>query len=169
MTTPAILFDYAGWSAAFPAFANISPSDAQSYYDTAAMYCANSTTNPAFCTQVAQGSTSVPLLQRLLWLLTCHLAWLGAFRDANGNPSSTGTVPAPPLVGRVSSASEGSVSISSELETNGYPIPAFFTQTPWGLQFYQATAQFRTAIYVANPVRVYGAIYPSRGGRRGMY
>lgn len=132
MAIPAVTFNYAAWVAAFPQFKGINSSDAQMYFDGASTICANDTCSPAWSTQVAMGGSQVPLLQRLLWLLTCHLAFLGAFRDASGNPSSTGVAPPPPLVGRVSSAAEGSVNISTELDTSGYPVPGFFQQTPWG-------------------------------------
>lgn len=167
MAIPAVTFDYNGWVAAFPTFGGISSGDAQMYFDGASTFQANDTCNPTFSTMVAMGSGQVTLLRRLLWLLTCHLAFLGAFRDANGNPSSTGTQPPAPLVGRVSQAAEGSVNVSVELDTTGYPIPAFFQQTPWGLQYWQATAQFRQAIYVPNPTRVVNGAYPAYGyGRR---
>ena len=159
--TPAIPFDYAGWVAAFPQFAAINQADGQSYYDTAGMYCANDVFNPAFCIQVAQGTVMVPALQRLLWLLTCHLAFLGAFRDAAGNPSSTGTVPPSPLVGRVSAATEGSVNVSVELNEAGYPIPAFFSQTSWGLAYWTASAPYRTMHYSPMPTIVVDGAYPA--------
>jgi hypothetical protein len=170
MTIPAVTFDYNAWVAAFPAFANISPTDAQSYFDGASVFCANDTCSPTWGVQVAQGSGQVPLLGRLLWLLTCHLAFLGAFRDASGNPSSTGTTPPSPIVGRVSSAAEGSVNVSTELDVTGYPVPGFFQQTPWGLQYWQATSQMRQALYVPNPTVVFGAAYPSLpfASRRGI-
>lgn len=166
-TTQAITFDYAAWVIAYPLFSGINSSDARSYFDGAGMFCANDTCNPAFGTNIPQNNVMAPLLQRLLWLLTCHLAYLGAFRDAAGNPSSSGTVPPSPIVGRVSSATEGSVTVSTELDAGSYPTPAFFAQTPWGLQFWQATAQFRTAIYSARPTRIYDGVYPSLP--RGFY
>ncbi len=170
MTTPAVPFVYADWVAAFPLFAGINSADAQSYFDTAGMFCANDTCSQTFALTIAYGTGTQPLLTRLLWLLTCHLAYLGAFRDASGNPSSSGTVPPSPLVGRVSAATEGSVNVSVDLDTSGYPIPAFWQQTTWGLQFWQATAQFRTGIYVANPTVIWGGAYPLVGsfGRRGL-
>ena len=71
--------------------------------------------------------------------------------------------PPPPLVGRVSSAAEGSVNISTELDTSGYPVPGFFQQTPWGLQYWQATSQFRQAVYVPQQTFVPDGVFPSRG------
>lgn len=165
-TIQAVTFNYAAWVAAYPLFAGISEPDAQSYFDGAGMFCANDTFNPAWGITIPQNNVMAPLLQRLLWLLTCHLAYLGAFRDAAGNPSTTGTVAPSPLVGRISSAAEGSVNVSTELDAGGYPMPAFFAQTPWGLQFWQATAQFRQARYVANPTMVYNGAYPAYGRGR---
>lgn len=170
MATQAITFDYTAWVAAFPTFAAVNSTDAQSFFDTAGMFCANDTSSPAFGIQIPQSNVMTPLLQRLLWLLTCHLAFLGSFRNATGQPSSTGTQPPSPLVGRVSSAGEGSVNVSTDLDSSGYPTAAFFSQTPWGLQFWQASAQFRTARYVARPTFIPDGVYPALPfGRRGIY
>ncbi len=167
MTIPAIQFVYADWVAAFPSFGEIIESDAQMYFDGASTLCANDTCSPAFPVQVSMNNSQVPLLKRLLWLLTCHLAYLGAFRNASGIPSSSGTIPPVPVIGRVSSASEGSVSITSEFDTNGYPVPAFFQQTPWGLQYWQALAPTRTMQYSPRTSFVPTSIFPSAPPRNG--
>jgi hypothetical protein len=156
--TPAITFDYAYWVAAYPAFANVGEPLAQAYFDQAGSYCANVTTNPAFCTTVFRGATPTPLLTNLLDLLTAHLAWLQAPRDASGNPASTGQPPSG-LVGRIASASEGSVSVSTE---NQYaPGSAqWFQQTPWGSQYWAATLQFRQMRYSPKQTLQPDGIFP---------
>jgi hypothetical protein len=68
----------------------------------------------------------------LLNMLTAHIAALNS-------PGASG------VVGRVSSASEGSVSVSAELAVPG--SAAWFAQTRYGIAFWQATAQYRTATY----------------------
>ncbi len=158
-TVPPIIFDYAAWVARYPEFAAISPELAQAYFDEAGDYCPNATCNPAFQAIVYNGTTPVPLLGRLLNMLTAHIAWLSAPRDANGNPSSTGQVSSP-LVGRINSAAEGSVNVAIELNSSGSPSEAWFTQTKYGFAYWQATAQFRTAIYMANPTIVVDSIFP---------
>ena len=159
MATPAVTFNYAAWVARYPEFSAIGQPLAQAYFDEADSYCANDTCNPAFCVTVYAGSSPVPLLARLLYMLTAHIAWLNAPRDANGVPAATGQ-PASPLVGRISSAAEGSVNVGIELNGSGSPSEAFFTQTKYGFAFWQATAQFRTFRYAAQPTRVASAIFP---------
>ena len=159
MPTPAVTFVYSAWVARYPEFSAIGQTLAQAYFDEAGSYCANDVSNPAFCVTVYAGQTPLPLLARLLYMLTAHIAWLSAPRDANGNPAATGQ-PASPLVGRISSAAEGSVNVGVELAGSGSPSEAFFTQTKYGFAYWQATAQFRTFQYAAQPTRVPSAIFP---------
>lgn len=164
--TQPITFVYADWVGMFPEFAAVSPAMGAVYFQIADAYFANSIFNPAF------GCGDPLALERmttLSYLVTAHIAWLLAPRDLNGNPSATG-VPASPLVGRISSATEGSVSLGIELTGGGSPSEAFFTQTKYGFMFWQATAGFRTAQYLANPTYVAGTgfpIFPGYRGRRG--
>jgi Protein of unknown function (DUF4054) len=158
MATPAVTFVFSAWVARYPEFTPIGQTLAQSYFDEADSYCANDTTNPAFCVTVYAGAAPLPLLARLLYMLTAHIAWLNAPRDANGNPAAAGQ-PASPIVGRISSASEGSVSVQTE---NNYEAgtPQWYQQTRYGAAYWAATAQFRTFRYAAQPTRVASAIFP---------
>lgn len=161
-TDPPVTFDYAAFVAAFPLFAGLSEPQATAYFKRANLYCWNSVQDQALRTGV---STAAPqgILPDLLNLLVAHIAWLEAPRDANGNPSSAGKPPSP-IVGRINTASQGSVSVGAELNGSGSPSEAWFTQTTWGFEFWQATAQFRTAVYVANPTRVPGTGWPYYAG-----
>jgi hypothetical protein len=151
MAAQTVAFDYATWVARYPEFAGVSQPLAQAYFNEAGLYFSN------------QGWTgALSIAPTLLNMLTAHLAWLYAPRDASGNPASTGQ-PASPITGRISSASEGSVSVTTELNSSGSPSEAWFTQTKYGFSFWQATAQFRTAIYVAHPTRIYDGVFPYRG------
>lgn len=154
---PAVVFNYAVWVARYPEFSAVSEPLAQAYFNEAGLYLANK-----------GWIAALPTAPTLFNMLTAHLAWLYAPRDLNGNPSSTGTV-APPLVGRISSASEGSVSVSTELTSSGSPSEGFFTQTKYGLSFWQATAQFRQALYVARPTFVAGPIFGGPPGPLGRW
>jgi hypothetical protein len=133
---PVVVFDYESWVARYPEFAAVSEPLAQAYFDESSLYFAN-------CGWTA----ALPQAPTLLNMLTAHIAWLYSPRDVNGNPASTGQT-ASPLVGRISTASEGSVSVGTELTSSGSPSEAFFTQTKYGFSFWQATAQFRTARWV---------------------
>jgi hypothetical protein len=154
MASPAVIFVYADWVAEFPVFGAVSSTMGQSYFNRASNLFPNSTSNPAFAAGV---------LLSLLYIATSHIAWLNAPRDANGNPASTGQA-APSLVGRINSAAEGSVNVSVELSGgDDTPSKAFWVQTPFGFEFWQASARFRTFRYRARPTRVINGVYPMRG------
>ncbi len=76
--------------------------------------------------------------ERLLYMLMAHLAYM-RFGDANGNGGSG-------MVGRVSSASEGSVSVSSDVGPVEFRY-AWYTQSPYGFDYWQATKIYRMANY----------------------
>lgn len=156
MTTPAVTFDPAAWKAAFPEFTNISDAAATGYFNRACGVFANDVCNPAF----PSGQ-----MTNLFNLLTSHVAFMSAPRDAMGNPFTpdVGVVstPASPLVGRISSASEGSVNVSAEYSSSGSPSEAWFLQTKYGAEFWQGTQQFRAAVYFANPTTVWGGVFPA--------
>lgn len=155
--TPTVVFNYGVWVARYPEFAGVSQPLAQAYFDEAGLYFAN------------QGWTgALSIAPTLLNMLTAHIAWLYAPRDAAGKPSSTGSG-ASPLTGRISSASEGSVSVSTELSSSGSPSEAWFTQTPYGFSFWQATAQFRQAHYVTNPMQTFRRGFGYGYGRGRVY
>lgn len=145
-----VVFNYADFVAQYPAFVGVSSQQAQGFFNRACLYFENETTNPAF----TSGNMAT-----LLYLLTAHVAQLSSPRDANGNPV-TGGQPAPGLVGRISSANQGSVSVSAEWKGSGTPSEEWYIQTPYGAEFWQATAQYRTWRYGANPTMVAGPLYP---------
>lgn len=141
--TVPIEFCYADWIAAFPVFESVNATQASMYFSFATLYFANCGW-PASLKQAPQ----------LLNLLTAHLAWLWSPRDVNGNPSSSGMTPPPAIVGRISSATEGSVTVQTEYDTNaGSPSAQWYNQTPYGAAYWAATAQFRSARYVRSPFR----------------
>lgn len=141
---PAVTFVYADWVAIYPQFVAVNQAAAQSFFDLATLYCANRL-GPV---------RTVAQLTSLLYMLTAHVAWLMSPRDAAGNPSSTGTQ-TQSAVGRMNSATEGSVSISTE---NNYPegTAQWYQQTPWGSAFWAATAIYRTMRYRPGVRRIPG-------------
>lgn len=77
----------------------------------------------------------------LLYILTAHFATLQD-RINNGNDA----------VGRVSSASEGSVSVSLDYpQGNGSAFKAWLDQTQYGAEYWVMTAQYRTMRYIPSP------------------
>lgn len=157
--TEAVEFNYTTWVATYPEFSACSQDQGQAWWNLADLYFANESCNPAF----VLGANRFGLL---LYMLTSHIAWMNAPRDALGNPSATGTMPANPLVGRISSANEGSVSVSTEWKGSGSPSEDWYTQTKYGAAFWAATAQFRTARYSPLPTVVAGGAFPVYPGVR---
>lgn len=167
MTAPAaITYSHATWVAQFPEFAAVTDAMGQNYFTRATFLCQNNAQNPTAGTP--------GMLESLLYLLTSHIAWLNAPRDAAGNPAATGSPP-PPIVGRIDQASEGSVSVHAEMgdANDGSPSQAWYMQTRYGAEYWAATAGVRTFRYAApaaGGVLVPGVNYAllSRG-RGGVY
>ncbi len=163
MTAPTVVFDYQTWIGQFSEFKNCTPAQGQGWFDRASLMFAN-----------AGWTGALPQAPTLLYLLTSHIAWLSAPRDENDNPSSSGTPPASSLVGRISSAGEGSVNVQVDMgEANAAsPSQAWYMQTRYGSEFWAATSQFRTARYAARPTpQPVGGSYPfyRPGWGRGNY
>lgn len=129
-------FNYPTWAARFP---ELSGSVAEPLAD---MYWSEATLvlDPSACSRVRDVGQRTLILN----LLTAHIAKLNA--PIGGEDASD-------LVGRISNASEGSVSVATELNVPG--SAAWFSQTRYGLQAWQALAPYRTAAYVPGP----GAFY----------
>lgn len=149
-----VQFVYAEWIAAYPVFAAINPTQAQGFFDIACIYLRN------------DAGSRVPTaaqLKTLLYMLTAHVGWLSAMRDAQGNPSSSGTVAPPAIVGRLASASEGSVSVGVEYSSSVGQSQAWYIQTPFGAAFWAATGFLRSAMYYPGPVRPIVPVAPGSG------
>lgn len=142
-------FDYAAWVARYPEFASILEPTAAAYFAEAGIYWRNDGTGPV-------STTAIQSL--LLNMLTAHIAWLNSPRDAQGNPAATGE-PAPGLVGRVNSATEGSVSVQVDYGAPATGSEAWFIQSRYGVAFWQATAAYRTMRYRARPQIVVDGLY----------
>lgn len=128
-TTGVVTFDYGAWSARYPELvAATSATLAGMYFAEATMYLDNTSASPV----IDLGQRAV-----LLNMLTAHIAKLN-------NANATG------LVGRVSSASEGSVSVQT---TYAEPVGsrAWYDQTHYGTAYWQATPMFRLFQYRPGP------------------
>lgn len=147
MDTPPITFNAATWKQLYPEFVGVTDQMAANYFNRATFLCANSAFNPVIAVTGNPG-----MLETLLYLLTSHIAWMNAPRGADGMPAATGSPPAQ-IVGRISSASEGSVSVSADMgdETAGSPSQAWYMQTRYGAEYWAMTAGMRTGRYVPGP------------------
>jgi len=124
----AVVFSYSDWSLRYPELAVwTSQPLAQLYFNEAGLYCDNGDTSPI---------TDLTQRAMLLGMVTAHIAQLNA--QLNGQAS-------PQLVGRISSAGQGSVNVSTEMNMPG--TAAWFMQTKYGAAFWQATVQYRTMQY----------------------
>jgi hypothetical protein len=122
---PSAVFDYYAWITRYPEFGDsVPPGLAAAYFDEATAYLDNTD-----CSPVADLTKRL----RLLNMITAHIAAL------NGPGSS-------PLVGRISNASEGSVSVSADL-TGTPAAAAWWMQTKYGAAFWEATKGLRTFRY----------------------
>lgn len=124
MTLGVVIFDPVGFIARYPEFSSQAAA-LPAYFAEATLLLSNSVNS-----RVPQIETRTPLL----WMLTAHIAALYA-------PAASG------LVGRIASASEGSVSVSAEMP-NQARGSAYYLQTKYGAQYWQSTARFRQARYI---------------------
>jgi hypothetical protein len=129
----AVSFDYGLWCLRFPELASVPETLADQYFLDACDQFNNS---------ARVGITDPARRLRLLNLLTAHLAKL--------NATINGVAPSG-MVGRVSSAAEGSVSVSTDFASGGSAQEAYYSQTPYGVQFWASTAGLRMARYLPGP------------------
>lgn len=124
-------FVYADWSAAFPELSGVTSATATAKFGQAGLYLSNTDTSPV---------QDIPTRTTLLYLITAHLAQLGR-TDVTGGLAN-------PLVGRISNAGEGSVSVGVDVGPVTNSTQAFFYQTTYGMQYWAATAGLRLGRYV---------------------
>lgn len=83
----------------------------------------------------------------LLYLLTAHELIL----NVGTNDGEGSVTPPQGIVGRIASATEGSVTAAAEYSSEVTQSEAFFIQTKYGAQYWQMTASYRTMHYVGAP------------------
>lgn len=130
MTTGVATFDPAAFKARYPEFAPLSDSLLTAYFSEVTLAYLDNTESSRV--------QSVEQRTVLLWMLVAHVAAING--GVKGQAAS-------PLVGRVNTATEGSVSVGTDMGTVS-AAAAFFMQTKYGASYWQATAQFRQMRYV---------------------
>lgn len=132
-------FVFAEWIAQCPEFAGNSQAQGQAAF-TDATYLLNNS-----CRSKIRDANQ---RQYFLYLLTAHCCFLRfGSNDGAGN-----VVAAPGIVGRVSDAHEGSVSVRAEYSASKIPQgQAYYIQTRWGALYWQQTARYRTGRYIPPP------------------
>jgi hypothetical protein len=137
-----VVYDYALWAARYPELSgSVDQIVAQGYFDEATMYLDN--TDGSIVRDVSRRAV-------LLGMITAHIAKLYAPIDGK-EPSQ--------LVGRITNASEGSVSVATDYGQQSASA-AFWLQTKYGASYWQASAQYRTFRYSARPRRPLGLRWP---------
>lgn len=131
-----VVLDIDKFRAMFPEFSNVTDIDLQFLFDRATDYLNNTEYSLVI---------DAKKRERLLYLIMAHLAYV-RYGDSKGNGGSG-------LVGRLSSASEGSVSVSSDAGQIEFRY-MWYTQSPYGMDFWQATKVYRMANYY--PGNAYG-------------
>lgn len=137
-----VTFNYAAWVARYPEFNSVDPNLVNAIVAEAQIHHRND-----------GGGPIIDPVAQLVYLnmVVAHLVSMNA-PQANGQP-------APPLVGRISNAAEGSVNVAVE---NAYPpgTPQWWQQTKYGSAYYAATLPYRTMRYVRGHPRRQDAFWP---------
>lgn len=148
-TTGIVAFSYDWWRDRYPELAGwVTPGQAMGFFDRASLLLDNTAASPV---------RDVDTRRILLNLLVAHLAQLNA-PIAGQSPS--------PLVGRISSASEGGVSVSTEWGSTE-PGEAWYAQTRFGAEYWTATRQYRLGRYHVGPQPFREPV--ARGNRFGRF
>ena len=143
-----VVFNYANWIARYPEFTTlfngVNPATvAPLCFDEAQAYCNNTNNSPVR-----------DICERTLFLnqLTAHIVALNF--GVNGQAPNQ-------LVGRISSAGEGSVHVNADMGKVS-DFAAWFLQTKYGAAFWQASVQYRQMRYMPPPQEPYDYI-PRQG------
>ena len=136
-----VIFNFDNWIARYPEFATVSNISAVApiCFSEATAYCNNTDGSPV---------RDIVLRTLFLNMLTAHIVALNF--GVNGQAPTQ-------LVGRVSNAHEGSVSVSADMgKVSDYA--AWFLQTKYGAAYWQASAQYRMMRYMPPPCTPYDFI-----------
>lgn len=123
-----VAFDPTAFKAAWPEFSLTDDAILSRNFAYATLQLNNSC-----CSRVKDAN----IRELLLNLLVAHITFLT--NGANG-------IPAPGIVGRISNATEGSVSVGAEF--SGPDTAQFYLQTKYGAQYWQSTASYRQMVYI---------------------
>lgn len=144
------VFNYPAWVARYPEFATVSEPTADAYFAEAQIFHANDGSGP-----VNDATQQLVLLN----MMTAHIA--ARYAIINGEPPS-------PLIGNITNATEGSVSVGVKTLADAAPgTQAWLVQTKYGSDYWFATAVFRSFMYRApwpRNVDPYSPMGPWGGG-----
>lgn len=154
-----VTFNYTLWTTQFPEFSALTEAQGQFYFDLATVIQRNDGRGP-----VSNPSTALNLLN----LLTSFMAT--QYSQSMGDQSPGSAKPANTPVGRISDATEGSVTARTDYGATISQQQAYLIQNKYGATWWALTAQYRTARYVPGQLQsgaAYGAGgFPGYGGFR---
>lgn len=133
-----VAFDLTLFRARYPGFASAPDALLLAFFDEATIYLNNTESSPVL---------DVSRRALLLNMLVAHIAKIEY--GENGEPAS-------PLVGRISAATEGSVTVAVDMGVVSGSA-AWFMQTKYGASYWQATVNLRSFRYIP------GRSFPARG------
>lgn len=137
-----VIFDPDEFKEIYPEFKDVPNARLAEFFTEATLLVDNTINSPI---------ADLAVRKTLLYLMVAHLAYLLFGKDGTPGP-----------VGRISHATEGSVSVSLDMPgTNANS--AWYMQTPYGAKYWAVTAPWRTAHYVPGGSP---SLYPPRYYRR---
>ena len=125
-----VVFSASEFLAQYPSFSTVPTPALQGNFNIACLQLQNS---------AASVVQDAPTRQYFLYLLTAHITAL--LNGVNGEAPSG-------VVGRISNATQGSISVTAEWAASVSNSAAYYNQTQWGATYWQSTVSYRTARYV---------------------
>lgn len=143
--------NYQAWVARYPEFTDVASGAYDLYFAEAGLFCRNDGSGPV-TTAAAQSA--------LMQMLTAHIAAL--YIQSQGDPSPGEAKNANTPVGRISDASQGSVSVRVDWPSaaDSSAMEKWLSQTKYGAEYWAATLVYRQMRY--RP----GCFYSLPGPRR---
>lgn len=130
------MFDYSAWAVLYPSLATtVDVTLATALFGQAGLYLNNTD-----CSPVCDVATRLALLN----LLVAHLAVVGGYCPSVRPAGAVGTL---------SDATEGSVRVKYDVIPAKGALEAWYLQTPYGFQYWAATAGYRQAQYIPGPAQ----------------
>jgi len=127
-----VAFDPVGFIVRYPEFASVSPTMLGMLFTEATFYLDNTDNSQV---------QDIPTRTAFLWMLTAHITALNI--GVSGQSANS-------LVGRVSEAKEGSVSVKADFGTTS-EAAAWYNQTKYGAAYWRASSSFRGMLYIGAP------------------
>lgn len=126
------------WIARYPEFAEVEQATYDLYFAEAGLFCRNDGSGPV---------TTAAAQSVLMQMLTAHIAAL--YSQSQGDPDPGSAKDANTPVGRISDATQGSVSVRTDWPSSAdaSAMEKWLSQTKYGAEYWAATLVFRQMRY----------------------